>query len=76
MTPEMTKPRELVVITARHVEKLREMDYPSGCSEWGPLEIDVRHSEWRRARNRNAFLIVAFCVLLGGLSVWFQMGGV
>jgi hypothetical protein len=63
-------------LTTRHFEKLREMGYPPGCSEWGLLEIDVRHSEWRRARNRNAFLIVAFVAILGGLSVWFQMGGV
>lgn len=72
MTFEFTPRKPL---TTRHFEKLRDMGYPAGCFEWGPLEIDVRYSEWCQRRNRNALLIVAFCAALGGLSVWFSLGG-
>lgn len=62
--------------TTQDFIRIREMGYPHGCHEWTHAETYGNHRVWRQRRNRNAFLIVAFCAALGGLSVWFSLGGV
>jgi hypothetical protein len=57
-------------MTTEHFIKVREMGFPEGCREWGPLEIDVRYSEWRaqrRTRRQAAAVMVLTAVLV---AVW------